>query len=301
MWAFNEYCEAEYKIFEAPYCGVDRVYCDPNAADNFTGCPFGKSCPACNKTVRLPNGAQGCRCPVAAGGLTQLAVNWSTAVANVADLLADLPNIVGLWMGDEPEIGGMSPDSLCAVAWTMKRALHRVNRSDMFIMYNDGPSSARFREGLCEGLDYFSIDSYATGAAEAEEVGGLYKRALVPKLRGPNKWEPRGQGLWFVPGLYTTCAGPVLPIPRYPYGNLTLNRSEPTCKGGHLAKTPADIMAKMQAFWKMAKDPALPIVGVNPWHWQDRPTMSPAMFRRGARTMGPELLQLMGEIGAAVR
>jgi hypothetical protein len=204
-------------------------------------------------------------------------------------------------MGDEPEIGGMSGDSLCAVAAEMKRALHRVGRDDVFIMYNDGPSSVRFREGLCRGLDYFSIDSYDSGAAEAKEVAGLYKRSLVPKLRGPNKWERGGQGLWFVPGLYATCSGPVVPIPRYPFGNQSLNRSEPTCKGGGLGKSPADVLAKMEAFWKFALDPSYAIVGINPWHWQDRPTMTPAMFRRGARSMGPQLLTLMANIATAVR
>ena len=41
------------------------------------------------------------------------------------------------------------------------------------------------------------------GAAEASGVHSLYKE-LYPKLRGPNRWEPRGQGLFFVPGLYVS-------------------------------------------------------------------------------------------------
>jgi hypothetical protein len=147
----------------------------------------------------------------------------------------------------------------------MKRALYRVNRSDVFIMYNDGPSSVRFKEGLCRGLDYFSIDSYATGAAEANEVAGMYTRELVPKLRGPNKWEPHGQGLWFVPGLYASCDGPDPTRHRYPYGNQTLNRTEPTCKGGVVKTSPPDVVEKMETFWKFAKDPDLRIMGVNPW------------------------------------
>ena len=300
LWAFNEYCGAEFRIFNAPYCGGERVYCNPNATK--ISCPFGKACPRPpSKQCKLPpkKGRPNwlCECP---GLETQLAVNWTQHVHNVAALVANLSSIVGLWMGDEPEIGGMSGDSLCAVAATMKQALHRVGRDDIWIYYNDGPDSVRFRLGLCQGLDYFSIDSYDTGAAEAAEVSALYKRALVPKLRGPNKWERRGQGLWFVPGLYASCAGAVVPAPRYPFGNQSLNRTEPTCKGGRLSKTPADIMAKMKAFWGLAQD--MPsIKGINPWHWQDRPTMQPATFRRGARTLGPELLALMSEIGKTVR
>lgn len=253
MWAFNEYCEAPYRIFNAPYCGDDRVHCDPNITDS---CPFGKACPQPpDKQCKIPPKKNQphwlCECPYPAA---QLALNWTQHVHAVAALLQNKTSIVGLWMGDEPEIGGMASDSLCAVAATMKQALHRVGRPDVWIMYNDGPDSARFREGLCKGLDYFSIDSYDTGAAEANEVAGLYKRALVPKLRGPNKWESRGQGLWFVPGIYAPCAGPVVPTPRYPFGNESLNRSEPTCKGGRLSKTPSDLMAKMEAFWKYAKE-----------------------------------------------
>ncbi len=298
MWAFNEYCAAEYRIFDAPYCGDDRVYCNPNITDS---CPFGKACPQppdeqCKIPPKKNQPHWLCECPYPAA---QLALNWTQHVHAVAALLQNKTSIVGLWMGDEPEIGGMASDSLCAVAAAMKQALYRVGRSDVWIMYNDGPESARFSEGLCKGLDYFSIDSYDTGAAEANEVAGLYKRALVPKLRGPNKWEPRGQGLWFVPGLYAPCTGPVVPTPRYPFGNQSLNRSEPTCKGGRLSKTPSDIMAKMKAFWKYAKE--MPhIKGLNPWHWQDRPTMQPDTFRRGAKSLGPELLALMTDISKSI-
>eukprot|EP01052_Picozoa_sp_SAG31_P009369 SAG31_NODE_490_length_14932_cov_9.350300_6_plen_778_part_00 len=272
MWAFNEYCANPYRIFDAPYCGNDRVHCIPNAT---AACPFGKACPQPpSKQCKLPpkKGQDHwlCECPYPPA---QLALNWTQHVVNVAELIRNKSRIVGLWMGDEPEIGGMSSDSLCAVAATMKQALQRVGRPDVWIMYNDGPDSARFREGLCKGLDYFSIDSYDAGASEANEVAALYKRDLVPKLRAPNKWERRGQGLWFVPGLYAACSGPVVPTPRYPFGNQSLNRSEPTCKGGRLRKTPSDLMAKMAAFWKHTKE--MPhIKGINPWHWQGKKLLS---------------------------
>ena len=149
----------------------------------------------------------------------------------------------------------------------------------------------RLYVGLCKGLDYFSIDSYQDGAGEASAVLELYERSLFPKLRGPNPWEPRGQGLWFVPGLYFTCAGPSIP---------GKNGTHSPCKGGSLKKTPASIMAKMSEYWKLAQS-SPHIVGINPWHWLDRPTMSPAEFRRGAETMGPQLLELLAQIGGALR
>jgi hypothetical protein len=55
---------------------------------------------------------------------------------------------------------------------------------------------------MCPGLDFFSIDNYADDPAA--EVGGV-KAAyapLIPKLRGPNTLEPKGQGLWVVPGIF---------------------------------------------------------------------------------------------------
>jgi hypothetical protein len=59
-------------------------------------------------------------------------------------------------------------------------------------------------------------------------------------------------------------------------------------------------MAKMSEYWKLAQS-SPHIVGINPWHWLDRPTMSPAEFRRGAETMGPQLLELLAQIGGALR
>ena len=132
MWAFNEYCEAPYRIFNAPYCGDDRVHCDPNITDS---CPFGKACPQPpDKQCKIPPKKNQphwlCECPYPAA---QLALNWTQHVHAVAALLQNKTSIVGLWMGDEPEIGGMASDSLCAVAATMKQALHRVGRPDVWI------------------------------------------------------------------------------------------------------------------------------------------------------------------------
>lgn len=43
------------------------------------------------------------------------------------------------------------------------------------------------------------------------------------------------------------------------------------------------------------------IKGLNPWHWQDRPTMQPATFRRGAKSLGPELLALIADISKSIQ
>ena len=59
-------------------------------------------------------------------------------------------------------------------------------------------------------------------------------------------------------------------------------------------------MDKMQEFWKLAQTTPQ-IVGINPWHWLDRPTLQPPSFGRGAKSMGPELLALMQEVGRGVR
>ena len=85
------------------------------------------------------------------------------------------------------------------------------------------------------------------------------------------------------------CSGP----------SIAGNASSP-CKGGDLSKTPSSIMDKMQEFWKLAQTTPQ-IVGINPWHWLDRPTLQPPSFGRGAKSMGPELLALMQEVGRGVR
>ena len=56
----------------------------------------------------------------------------------------------------------------------------------------------------------------------------------------------------------------------------------------------------MQEFWKLAQTTPQ-IVGINPWQWLDRPTLQPPSFGRGAKSMGPELLALMQEVGRDVR
>ena len=91
LWAFNEYCTAPYRIFNAPYCGAERVYCDPNSTD--TTCPFGKACPRPpSKQCKLPP-KKGrphwtCECP---GLETQLALNWTQHVQHEAHRQSSRP------------------------------------------------------------------------------------------------------------------------------------------------------------------------------------------------------------------
>jgi hypothetical protein len=91
LWAFNEYCQPGFKIFSEPYCGEDRVYCMANSSKYPAICPFGKACPG-GKACPKPGAP--CRCSMSP---TQLALNWTTSVQNVAALLTDKPRIVGLW------------------------------------------------------------------------------------------------------------------------------------------------------------------------------------------------------------
>jgi hypothetical protein len=54
----------------------------------------------------------------------------------------------------------------------------------------------------------------------------------------------------------------------------------------------------VRLYWEWAQsEPG--IHGYNSWHWADRPTMSPASFRRGAVSLGGELRRAMAEVGRA--
>ena len=124
MWSWVALCSADLKVMQEPYCGADK-------------------------------GAK--------GGTRGLSGNWSLHIKKIAQMMVGQSNVVGMWLGDEPEIAGFPSNQLCALATTLKRELALVGRGDVWLYYNDGPSSSRFKEGLCKGLDYFSID-----ACEAE-------------------------------------------------------------------------------------------------------------------------------------
>ena len=76
---------------------------------------------------------------------------------------------------------------------------------------NDGPASGALSQGMCKGLDYFSLDTYRD--EPAAEVGAV-KQALTPLFstnRPPNPYEPRGQGIFLIPGLFwfmSSCKQP---------------------------------------------------------------------------------------------
>jgi hypothetical protein len=135
MWSFNEFCLEDYKVFQEPYCGATRHLCTPNTSrpcpvgnPHCHVCPFGKPCLGTEIVQGKPKNCSYCTCPTTRS--TELAVNWTTHVQRLAEMIAPLPNIVGLWMGDEPEIGGMSGDSLCAgrCATVMPRFLMILSR-----------------------------------------------------------------------------------------------------------------------------------------------------------------------------
>jgi hypothetical protein len=68
---------------------------------------------------------------------------------------------------------------------------------------NDGPGSGNLKgNGMCKGLDVFSIDSYRDDpAAEVAATKGPMSN-LIPHLHPPNKLEPKGQSIWVVPGIF---------------------------------------------------------------------------------------------------
>jgi hypothetical protein len=230
------------------------------------------------------------------GGARGLAVNWTGGVDVVAAAVKDLKHVVGVFLGDEPEVLGVSGEEMCQLTAYMKRALHAVGRRDMFVYYNDGPGSIQFRQkALCPGLDYFSIDHYAP-TREAAGIEALYSTLhLMPQSANYTN----GQGLFLVPGLFwseAACSqnGRCLNPPLGP-GKQALS----CC-----TKTPpdSDVLIKLAEYQAYAqRTPS--IVGWNPWHWLDRPSMTgptQGIFARGAKTLGPELWQELRSIGGNI-
>ena len=95
------------------------------------------------------------------GGATGLAPTWKVGVQWVVDQIKSRPHIIGLSLGDEPEIQGVPYAQMCELSLFLKTTLIQANRGEVFIHYNDGPGSGNLKgNGMCKGLDYFSIDSY---------------------------------------------------------------------------------------------------------------------------------------------
>lgn len=106
------------------------------------------------------------------------------------------------------------------------------------------------------------------------------------------------QGVFLVPGLFwfmTSCtdAG----------GAGSAGSDMATCSdstwcanGTQCDASPKWLVQKVQLYWEWALTEQ-GIHGFNTWHWADRPTMMPASFRRGAVSLGSELLQALQEVG----
>ena len=215
------------------------------------------------------------------------------------------PHIRALFLGDEPTLYGVKYADICALTLHLKRGLLAAGRRDVFIYFNDTPESQQLKNGLCPGLDFFSLDSYNDDpATEVAQVKRAYGRVKA-RLRPPNYLEPRGQGFFVVPGIFwsmkhgadqlgpppcntpggTVCTGPDHKID----GPKDYNCSW-SLAGTHCLTSPLWLVGKMVAYWAWAKEDAS-IVGMNPWHWADKPGMDTAWTRRGAVSLGPQLRQ----------
>ena len=233
------------------------------------------------------------------GGPTGLFNDWKVGAAYTINQTVNRPWLTGLWLGDEPEILGVAYAAMCELILHLKQGLIKAGRGDVFLAYNDGPGSGQLSNGMCIGLDYFSIDNYADDPAQ--EVGGV-KAAYAPliaKLRRPNAMEPRGQGLWVVPGIFWGMASCT---DRGGAGTSGTNGkaacSDPAwCSNGSQCDvSPSWLVEKMRLYWEWAMQEEA-IKGINPWHWQDVPVLSPPSFSRGAVSLGPELKQWFEWIG----
>jgi hypothetical protein len=239
------------------------------------------------------------------GGSTGLQPTWKVGVQWVVDQVRSRPHIAGLYLGDEPEILGVAYSQICELSTFLKETLIAANRSDVFIGYNDGPASGNFAgNGMCKGLDYFSMDSYRDDPNEEVGVAKSTFASLIPKLRPPNSYEPVGQGIWVVPGIFwfmQSCSdkgGECNKSACCPNATPGAFGGPPWCEAGtHCEKSPSWLPGKLAAYWAWAKtEPA--IQGINPWHWADRISMSSTDgFARGAVSLGAEVKQWYEWIG----
>ena len=203
------------------------------------------------------------------GGATGLVPDWHSGVDWAVAQVVGRAHVVGIYLGDEPEIMGVPGEQMCELALYFKSALINASRGDIFLYYNDAvqgsyaPSFVRNKK-LCKGLDFASIDSYNDDpATEVANAAHAYEGIV---LNPPNEYESKGQGLFVVPGIFWY----IRPDPLQP---------EPV-------PSPPWLVQKMQLHWEYARQTP-GIVGLNPWHWNDRPGMTPPddCFARGAISM----------------
>eukprot|EP01052_Picozoa_sp_SAG31_P032513 SAG31_NODE_3574_length_4113_cov_2.614848_4_plen_198_part_00 len=173
---------------------------------------------------------------------------------------------------------------------------------------------------------------------------------LIPRLRKPNLLEPRGQGLWVVPGIFwgmSSCRHAISMIPARAHHTLSVpclcvyvvscsdrggagtagtdgiaacrfgrciqpssshyllrqmtpwhvHSNASWCSNGTQCMTsPSWLVGKMRLYWEWAKQERA-IRGINPWHWQDVPVLSPPSLSRGAVSLGSQLKQWLEWIG----
>ena len=49
------------------------------------------------------------------------------------------------------------------------------------------------------------------------------------------------------------------------------------------------VVSKLEQYYAYYKRTQHALVGFNSWHWEDAPSLQPASFSRGAKTLGPDL------------
>ena len=221
------FCNPGQQVYGEPYCGGPTGLIDPSCANSST-------------------------C-------------WKAGAAWAVQQIAAKPHIVGMYLGDEPEIQGVPGSQMCELALELKTQLIAANRQEVFLYYNDAvqgayaPSFVKNKK-ICKGLDYVSIDSYNDDPAT--EVANAKSAMSDIPLDPPNPYASNGQGFLFVPGIFWFDNPPVgQPIP-----------------------SPSWLVQKMKLHWELCV--TMPgCVGLNPWHWGDRKGMKPPSFARGANSM----------------
>jgi hypothetical protein len=228
MWSITGRCDVGVnKVYGEPYCGGATGLVDPSCTNTST-------------------------C-------------WKVGAKWAVNQIVGRPHIIGMYLGDEPEIMGVPGEQMCSLALELKTLLIAAKRSDVFIYYNDAvqgtyaPSFVKNKK-LCKGLDYVSIDSYNDDPAT--EVANAASAYAGMQLDAPNPYASKGQGFFVIPGIFWFDNPPVgQPIP-----------------------SPSWLVGKMKLSWEYCAKTA-GCVGLNPWHWGDRNGMKPPSFARGANSM----------------
>ena len=160
--------------------------------------------------------------------------NWRANVALTASMIKPLMAagaVKGVFLGDEQVCGGHQ--TMAEVA-QVSDALREELGPDAILYYNEGGCQPY---AIPASLTYYSLDSYATGAAEVANVRKCYEQNVFPHLNGTTK-------AFVVPGLFGN-----------PTKNVTLQEDQ--------------LVEKVTAYgaW-MANETR--IAGMNPWHYSTR-------------------------------